>query len=113
MPKFHFGHEFVSVREGIAIEIAVLKSGEGSGSVWVSSSSRNGVSGACEDDYEPVKELLRFSEWEDCKKVTVKAKSDLIAESNEYFTLQLLAVQPDTLATPNTMTIEIIDMPVI
>lgn len=111
-PLFFFGISTVKIKEGETKQIPVLKSGTGPGSVWICSSSGTGIGGATEADYVPMKQLINFSEHEDCKWVKVTALSDYITEPDEIFRLQLLATdEMGAVGNPSVMVVTIKDMP--
>jgi hypothetical protein len=67
---------------------------------------------AKEVDYVPINQILSFEVNENYKVVRVFAKKDDFVEGDEFFTLQLLAIEPNTVGSPSITTIRIIDMPV-
>lgn len=106
-PWFFFGIEKISMYEGETVEIPLLKEGEGSGNLWVATSSSTGVAGTTEADYIPVKQLVRFSKNESCKWINVTALTDNKVEPNEIFRLQLLAASQCSIGRPNIVIITI------
>ena len=105
---FFFYKENYSVKEGESIEVAILRLDcSRPSSVRVASSSRS----AKEEDYIPINQTLRFEIDENYKSVRVFAKKDYITEGDEFFTLQLLALEPNSIGCPSIATIKIIDMP--
>jgi hypothetical protein len=106
---FFFHQENYSVREGESIEVPILRRDSSrSASVRVATSSRS----AKETDYVPINQVINFDVDETHKVVRVFAKKDYLVEGDEFFTLQLLATEPNTLGSPSIATIKIIDMPV-
>ena len=93
--------------EGETVEIPLLKEGEGSGNLWVVTSSSTGVVGAGEADYIPIKKLVRFSKNESCKWINVTVLTVDKAELNEIFRLQLLAASGCSIGLPNIVIITI------
>ena len=106
-PWFFFGIEKISMYEGETVEIPLLKEGEGSGNLWVVTSSGTGAVGAGEADYIPIKQLVRFSRNESCKWINVTALTDDKADPNEIFRLQLLATSQCSIGQPNTVIVTI------
>lgn len=105
---FFFHKEEYSVREGESVEVAVLRlDSSRPSSVRVASSSRS----AKEEDYIPINHILCFDINETHKVVRVFAKKDDLVEGDEFFTLQLLAMEPNSIGYPSIATVKIIDMP--
>lgn len=111
MLAFSFGFDYAEVKEGMSIDIPVIKHGAEPGSVYVCTSSGTGINGATELDYEPFKKLLYFSAGQTLRFVKVVAKLDYFDEPDEFFRVQLLAVQSNTIGTPNILKIKVINMP--
>lgn len=106
---FFFAKDNYSVREGESIEVPVIRyDSSRPASVRVATSSRS----AKETDYVPIDQVIHFDTDETHKIVRVFAKKDYLVEGDEFFTLQLLAIEPNTIGSPSIATIKIIDMPV-
>jgi hypothetical protein len=106
---FFFRQVNYSVREGESIEVPVVRHDSSRpASVRVATSNRS----AKETDYVPINQILSFAVDETHKVVRVFAKKDYLVEGDEFFTLQLLATEPNTVGSPSVVTIKIIDMPV-
>lgn len=111
MLYFSFGFDNAEVKEGESVDIPVIKNGSEPGSVYVCTSSGTGKNGASELDYEPFKKLIYFSANQTLRYVKVTAKLDYHEEPDEFFRVQLVAAQSNTIGTPNIVKIKIIDMP--
>lgn len=105
---FFFSRREYSVKEGDSIEVAILRHDSSrAASVRVATSSKT----AKEEDYVPIDKILFFGIDENYKSVEVFAKKDYITERDEFFTLQLLAIESNTIGYPSIATVKIIDMP--
>ena len=105
---FFFGKEKYSVREGDSIEVAILRYDSSRfSSVRVATSSMS----AKEEDYTPINRILYFRIDENYKSIRVFALKDYLTEGDEFFTLQLLATEPNSIGYPSIATVKIIDMP--
>ena len=105
---FFFGRHEYSVKEGESVEVAVLRyDSSRSASVKVATSSMS----AKEEDYISINQILYFGVDENCKSIHVFAKKDYLTEEDEFFTLQLLAMESNTISYPSIATVRIIDMP--
>jgi hypothetical protein len=106
---FYLGFENFEVKEGEFVEVPVLRNGN----LSVVSSVRIATSSRCagENDYEPINRIVCFAAYENCKLIKIYAKTDYLTELEEYFTIQLLAVEANTIGSPNIARIKIIDMP--
>ncbi len=104
---FCFEKDNYSVKEGESIEVVIIRHDSfRRSSVRVASSSRS----AKEDDYVPINRILSFGVGETQKVVQVFAKKDYLIEGDEFFALQLLATEPNTIGSPSIATIHIIDV---
>lgn len=107
---FFFYKETYSVKEGDSVEVAILRHDSSRpASVRIASSSKS----ATEEDYVPINRILSFGIDENHKAIQVFAKKDHLIEGDEYFTLQLLATEPNTIGSPSIATIHIIDVLVV
>ncbi|NJR24866.1 MAG: hypothetical protein HC786_23250 [Richelia sp. CSU_2_1] len=107
--RFRLGSQEYKVREGDFVEVAILREGDLSKfqKVRFCTSSRS----ATELDYKPIDTVVYFAPDEDCKWVKVEALADYLTEPTEYFTVQLCAMELDSLSFPTVATIAIEDMP--
>lgn len=105
---FFFGNEEYSVKEGESVEVAILRHDSSrSSSIRVATSSMS----AKEEDYIPVNRILFFEVGDNYKMIRVFAQKDYLTEGDEFFTLQLLAREPNSIGHPSIATVKIIDMP--
>lgn len=105
---FFFGRHEYSVKEGESIEVAILRRDSSRpSSVRVATSSMS----AKEEDYIPINRILYFGIDENYKSIRVFAEKDYLTEGDEFFTLQLLATEPNSIGYPSIATVKIIDMP--
>ena len=105
---FFFSRDEYSVKEGESIEVAILRHDSSrSASIKVATSSMS----AKEEDYIPINQILFFGVDENYKSIRVFAKKDYLTEGDEFFTLQLLAMESNTIGYPSIATVKIIDMP--
>ncbi|MCU0547246.1 MAG: hypothetical protein MUE44_34665 [Oscillatoriaceae cyanobacterium Prado104] len=115
---FVLGRESFTVKEGEFVEIPILRVGDYSRSqsvrvatsdrhIWIDGENCSATAGS---DYEPLNCTVSFAAGETVKYVKLHAKSDYLTEPDEYLTIQLLAVDYNSIGYPNTATVVIEDV---